>query len=427
MSAIDIHIGTQAPEDRDAELRCYVDGERLEGSRACVPDLSATHNGLTRMVWIRRSLEDLLEGRQIYVADGATLGKAGSKDRARLFFVVDPPLRKADIPWMIAAHEYAGGGLFGEASKMACPSWDLPAGSPVVGGSCPGATAGQTIVPLELRKKANEQVPAEAQGEPALKALPDPGAGPIGQKVRVRETICQVCYAEGGQYASPHVQAGELVRYWWSRQLLQSPEGEDEFVQTVVRAIRGETWRQQERQIDPRTGERVYPVRVHSSGDFFSKAYARAWLRVAAETPEIMYWAPTRTYAAPGWMDIWRELIRQVGIPHGNFAIRPSAYHTGDPAPGPNDYPWPGDYVFPTSGTTSIYGFDDANQELAPVEERIARGEPPSVDPRYDWPCQTYRLVSDEHNCLDAIAPDGQRGCRACWLRPELRVNYTTH
>src|SRR3972149_3712779 len=106
MCAIDLHIGTQDPEDRDTELVCDIDGEPLgdlEAARACIPSLESMHNGLTRTVFIRRTIEELLAGRQVYIADGGSVGKDAAKERTSLYFVVDPPFHKYDIPWMPAA------------------------------------------------------------------------------------------------------------------------------------------------------------------------------------------------------------------------------------------------------------------------------------------------------------------------------------
>ena len=394
MSAINLHIGTQAEDDRTATLACSLDQQPLEAARACVPELAATHNGLTKMLWIRRSLEDILSSRSYYIANGSTLGHRGARERTKLYFVLDPPVLQDDIPWMPGAREIVESvAMIGESGKMRCPTWDLPAGSMLTGGACPGATAGQSIIPLEVRRKA----------EPA-----------VGGRVNISTTICQICYAEGGQYASPHVQLGELVRYWWCRQMMEG--GRDnyvEWVETMVRAIEGEIF-PAERPLDPRTGQPILPMRVHSSGDFFSPAYARGWIEVCNRLPEAMFWAPTRTWAAPGWVEHWRKLVPT--IRHGNLVIRPSAYHTGDPAPSAAQHPWPGDYPLTAAGTTAIYKFDDAGSE---------HGH--SRDPRYDWQCQTYSILDDAHSCQNALSPDGQVGCRACWIRPDLRVNYTAH
>ncbi len=408
MSAIDIHVGTQAPEDRDTTLVCDIDGEPLgdghemAGARACLPQLESTHNGLTRMVWVRRTIESLLNGRNVYVADGATLGKDAPALRTPLYFVVDPPFGKNEIPWMPAAtEEVRTVDLIGESGKMGCPTWDLPAGSPIIGGSCPAATAGQSIIPLDLRLRSQHAV---------------------GQPVKLQEAICQICYAESGNYASPHVQVGEMVRYWWCRQMLDgagaTAETRAAWVDTVVRAIEG-TMFPDERPIDPRTGKPVLPMRIHSSGDFYSPEYAAAWVEVANRMPEVMFWAPTRTWASPGWNRTWEKL--GPAIKHGNLALRPSAYHTGDPAPSKDEHPWPGGYPYTSAGTTSIYTFDDANAGTDMAKPT------PSKDPRFDWSCRTYAILDDAHSCRNALAPDGKIGCRACWLHPDLRVNYTTH
>jgi hypothetical protein len=195
--------------------------------------------------------------------------------------------------------------------------------------------------------------------------------------------------------------------------------GADEWTATVVRAIEGEMF-PVERVLDPRTAKPILPLRIHSSGDFFSPAYAAAWIEVCNALPEVMFWAPTRTWAAAGWLEHWARLLPR--LKHGNLALRPSAYHTGDAAPKIGQAPWRGGYPFvqgggaPTAGTTSLYKFDDAGAD---------RGV--SRDPRYDWACQTYQILNDAHSCRNALAPDGGVGCRACWIHPELRVNYTTH
>jgi hypothetical protein len=385
MSAITIHIEQHVdddPEDRNAPMVCPtgVDGPELAAPRSCYPSVEQTHGGLTRSVWIRRSIEDALNGRKVTIIDGAAAGKLGD-DRAKLFFHLDPPFPKEALPWSRGTADYEILSMLSTNSKMACPTWDLPAGSPLVGGSCPGATAGQTIVPLEVREKINAQAqigygdaPGLYRGKGSKKLLyqgqfegGDLGrsqVGPVGEPVRVTDTICQICYAEGGNYATVGPQLRELVCYWWSREMLKTRRGTDEWISTMVRAIQGLSWEHEE-QVDPRTGKQIYPVRVHSAGDFFSPAYTEAWLHVAARVPEIYFWAPTRTWAAQGWMGTigrggewrpghWAKMINSPGIPD-NFAIRPSAYHVNDSAPGKDDYPWDGPYQFPTAGTTSLY------------------------------------------------------------------------
>jgi hypothetical protein len=411
MSAINVHIEQRDDENKVAPLVCMTGNPTLGAAATCAPLVEATHAELTRSVWIRRSIEDLLHGRQYHIADGRDVrshvedegGKASGADNGRLYFVMRPPFRQDEIPWMpMAMKEFGATALIGKSGKMACPTWDLPAGSPHIGGSCPGATSGQTVIPVEIRRKG-EQAAA-------------PGRG-----VDVANTICQLCYASSGNYLSPHVQIGEVIRYWWTRTMMESPAGRAEWIATVVRAIQGEMF-PDERMIDPRTGKPIMPMRVHSSGDFFSAAYAEAWIEVANALPEVTFWAPTRTWAAPGWMGTWARLMPLMR--HGNLIIRPSAYHTGDVAPSQASYPWEGNYLFNSAGTTALYkpGAAALSPMIAADDHGVMR------DPRADWQCQTYALQKDEaKTCMRALAPDGKTGCRACWLRTDLRVNYSVH
>ncbi len=397
MAAINIHIGTQEPEDHvegSAADLIAKDKNKLQGlgdlagPRSEVPSLVATHNGLSRMLWIRRALEDILSERE-YWLEGDHL-------------YLDKPFKREDLPWYGSAMDVVQRiALFGEAAKMACPTWDLPAGASSIGGTCPGATAGQTVAGniAERHKLALY----------------------TGGEVRPQETVCQICYAEGGNYSSPHVQLGEILRYHWAKEMTSTEEGRAEWIEAMVATIGRLCW-SSERLHDPNTKAPVRPIRVHSSGDFFSHEYAEAWIEIANRTPSVRYWAPTRTWAAAGWSKAWPGILAK--MKHNNFIVRPSAYHTNDPAPGRDFQPWlkgpkqanlP--YPFtcggkPVMGTTSIYQFDDEGR---------------GVDPRYDWDCRTYAIGKSEPSCREAEAPDGQEGCRACWLRPDLRVNYTTH
>lgn len=157
------------------------------------PSLSSMHAEQLRTVWIRRTLEDALRQVRYRIVDGASIGKGGA-DRYRLYFQIEGRLPLDVVPWMPAALAFDGVAMIGEAAKMGCPTWDLPAGAPVFGGSCPGATPGQSTVPQGIREGS---------------------ARVVGQPLRLEETICESCYATGGNYASPHVQAGEILRLWW--------------------------------------------------------------------------------------------------------------------------------------------------------------------------------------------------------------------
>lgn len=442
MSAINIHLEQDIDEDSEA---CGIPSPGLGGPRACTPSIESTHINQTYMLWARRTLFD-------WVRDsGVTMRVVEHPKTRRLGIELSKPFTSAVIPWAIdatAGKPQSFFGLIGMAGKMKCPTWDLPSGAPSLMGSCPGAIHGQSTIPLQIRK-------ATAEKEEIT--------------VRLQETICQVCYAAGGKYSVFSNQLSELLKYWWTRDLIVNNKDRATWVATMVEAIRREKF-PNERHRNPQTGGPLLPMRVHSSGDFFDSEYAQAWCEVANALPEVTFWAPTRTWAKAGWIDFWAKDFPRLN-PTGNLIVRPSAYHTDDPAPSSTrkiiacttgrdsrdprveqrpSIPWKVDvYPFNAEGTASVYKFNDLNNpkvnpDLAAMqrdakgriipaieateEEKNAGHLPPkSVDPRYDWACRTYAIEEGKKDCQQALAPDGTIGCRACWIYPNLRVNYTVH
>lgn len=226
------------------------------------------------------------------------------------------------------------------------------------------------------------------------------------------------CYASAGNYRGMHVAVGGIVRYHWTKKLIeQDPEL---WVRTIVTAFKQLPY--------PQEGagtNLIMPARVHSTGDFFSPAYAQAWIQVAnalhAWDPRIILWAPTRSWATPYWADTrengqshWQRLLdpdNLVSARRGkrlNFVVRASAYHVGDEAPGK---------LHPTNavGTTSIFVPDNQTTEK-------------KTDPRYDVDCPVYDRTRDAKSCRWAFDPvTGELGCRVCWRNKDIRVNFTTH
>jgi hypothetical protein len=43
------------------------------------------------------------------------------------------------------------------------------------------------------------------------------------------------------------------------------------------------------------------------------------------------------------------------------------------------------------------------------------------------WQCGVYDLAKGNKTCAEAIAPDGAKGCRACWMFRDLDVSYVMH
>lgn len=289
-------------------------------------------------------------------------------------------------------------------SKMDCPVFDLPAGPVSFGGTCPGAEMGQTTIPVPVRRAM-----LTAEG---LLRNPPPGRPPV--KLDEQKAICQSCYAEGGAFGYSDNQARMILRYWWARGMLQRPNGIEELAQLLTESIRALPF-------PSGAPGNILPIRLHSSGDFFSQDYASMWLRVAdllwqqgGDAQRVRFWAPTRTWAAGNWSAFWaaklpRLLSAQDRSP--NFMVRPSAYHFDDVAP---EALAPGN----AKGSTSMFqSRSTPNQFHANAAEK----------PFFDWRCPAYSVEEGAHSCSNATNPRGGRHCRACWMYPAMRINYPGH
>jgi hypothetical protein len=149
--------------------------------------LNSSHSTLLEMAWVRRAVELQLHGRQFHVQPGDISGA----NRREVFLVLDEPVGAVppwDPPGEGTAKQFR---LLSWTSKMGTPSFSLPAGAPAQGGSCPGAQAAQSIVPLHQLRAASEHVTRIT-----------------GQTVDLSRTICQYCYAEGSRYGSAAIQYG---------------------------------------------------------------------------------------------------------------------------------------------------------------------------------------------------------------------------
>ena len=126
-------------------------------------------------------------------------------------------------------------------------------------------------------------------------------------------TICGSCYADNvGRNSQAQIKRAQWARFDWTRECLRSAEGTATFVETMVEAIDA-------------TGYGY--MRVHDSGDLFSPAYTRAWIRICVALSWVRFWFPTRSWQAP-WVDTIRELA---ALP--NVTVRPSAIYFEDEPP----------------------------------------------------------------------------------------------
>lgn len=226
------------------------------------------------------------------------------------------------------------------------------------------------------------------------------------------------CYATGGNFAYANNQMAEIIRYWWLRKMLHEGK-EQKLVEVFVDSI------QQLKFKPDRHG--IKPIRLHDSGDFFSQKYAEMWCAVAdvlaERMPDVVIWAPTRTWAQGGWTEFWsRRLPALRSVQMGqrpNLMVRSSAYNFGDNAPGP---------LHPSNagGTTSLYAQNaKVSPELKNKTDAKVVGLTAGLESRCDFNCGVYG--AEETSCTASKAPDGKIGCRACWIHPELRVQYSAH
>jgi hypothetical protein len=393
----------EVPDAPDAGASAY--GDATPPADLARQLVEASHAGLTRFNWNRQLILDHLRGCRYWLEE-----EPGGATSIR----IDPPLPRDLRPWKLMMPNARPGRftLLGEGNgKMGCPTWDLPAGPAPVGGTCPAANAGQVILPPGAR------VGMLDLGRGHLRVQPPEAEAPV--PFVEAKAICAFCYASEGNYDYTEIQAPLVAKFWWTKEMLATPAGFEEWVRVMAGAIlrlRIPVARDQHSQ------ERVHPVRLHSSGDFFSPRYAEAWVAVAnavaERDPSVRFWAPTRTWASPGFAERWPSVLTRLRQP--NLVIRASAYHVGDVAPGALADGGPGAPGW-ARGTTSL--------QAPPAEGRapnaIARAFPEAVwtgpdDPRRDYDCPVYALDVGQKSC-DAA------GCRVCWTRPDLRVNYSLH
>jgi len=253
------------------------------------------------------------------------------------------------------------GSLFTLASKMVCPSFGLPAGPPALGGCCVHSN--------------NKRLFTEGVNEHLY--------------------ICHNCYAVDGNYArNLSTQVGQLARKLWVAQQLEAGTFVDEMIQAYDYWL-GRSHRTIVIPYNKVTRTLAYTLptdprffRIHDSGDFlWHKGYFTAWVDITTAFPHVLFWAPTRDYNTPAFV----ELVSSISRP-ANFILRPSSLFIGDPAP-------------------SVQGLD-AGSTACFLDE--------PADGRYDRQCPAGKGAGKRHNCHD-------QNCRLCWKNPDVSVSYAPH
>jgi hypothetical protein len=369
--------------------------------------LSLTHSKLLTNYFVREgSLQVLMDrGIQYWVQERDRQGARPGK----LFIVLDRPVGESgtnELPWNPSDWRQQQFKVLSWTSKMGCPSFSLPAGALQVGGACPGAVAGQSIVPVGDMLSAAKNVRDN-----------------IHRPVRLQQAVCQYCYATKGKYATSGVQYAQLMRYIWTADALRSEEGTDRWVEAMVYAIDNADYL-----LDGGKDESAPKItyaperfdgrffRIHDSGDFFSPKYLRAWKRVADALPDILFWAPSRVWAATWGSPLKGDAVNEINNPPRNLIIRPSSFHINDPAPPSFGPGWAeGTAVF--RGREGYKAADPMYR--ADIEAAVGHG--------FDWECLAYSKDAGDRTCRNADAPDGEPGCRACWIDPDLQPMYGFH
>ena len=213
--------------------------------------------------------------------------------------------------------------LLTNTTAMSCPSWSLPAGY-----SCPGASAHE-------------------------------------------DSPCGHCYACQGMYLLDSTARAQWIRFQWTRECLRMAEGQQEWIDTMVAAIRA-------------TGAEYF--RWHDSGDLFSAAYVKVVAEVCRLTPEVRYWFATQSFNVPA-LD---SAIRKYLLSLSNVVVRPSVSRI-------DAFPPRRRSVGYAAGATVYTTSENAHKSVRLCPKSTLGG-----------------------SCAS-------NGCRLCWASPTVPVGYLVH
>lgn len=360
--------------------------------------LSKSHAALIYTSWTRAYWYEHLKGMSFTVEQAKYTGKGGGKytPHRTVRLIADQPLGNGPA-WNPLPAANRNFDLIGYTTKMACPSFDLPAGALETGGTCPGAKGGQSVVPREKRLVALRLI---------AEHVPEDKFADEGQALAA--AVCQSCYATRGNFVYANIQLQEMLRYLWAHHAMDvpalAPDGSKStaFIETMTAAIANADFSgggAPPSEVAKRYGYGHF-FRIHSSGDFFNKKYFQQWLMIVRRFPQVAFWAPTRIWAAPGFK--WREALAEAGGMPPNLTLRPSAYYVNGQAPV---------RVQPMSAGTTVF------------EDKV-KG---SVRGRFDADCPAYKAKSSLTCAQSPSVADGQTICRACWVLRDQVINYTLH
>lgn len=368
-------------------------GRGLGAAGACkTPEATAmdAHAGQAFTLYIRQAAAAILS------APGRTL--QFGFDGKKAVVTLNMKVRNDEAPpWSPLGPNGMGTfNVLANVSKMGCPSFSLPAGPHVLGGACPGSSSGMSVVG-NLR---------DTTGKESIRRLSVMQDVPMDRWYA--DAVCQHCYAAKSSYAYFSKQLGQLAVFAWTKHALANGT----FVESMIEAIERSPWHRDDpsdvRHLAKHGYKRVF--RLHDSGDFFDPAYVKAWRQIADHfmpgrgpgTPTI-FWAPTRLWAA-GRAREWLRVVGPAGdLRTNNMVVRPSGFHVNQHCPKP---------VMGESAGSTVHTLDEAMLKKQGV---------------FDFVCPASRKEEKNSTCLEVPGPDGQMGCRACWVLPGLTISYHIH
>lgn len=362
--------------------------------------VAETHKSQAFTMYIRQAAAAVL------ARPGRTLQPAF--DGRKAILLIDPIVEAREAPpWSPLGEEGSIGtaSILANVSKLGCPSFSLPAGSDTFWGTCPGAVHGMTIEKRDTLVKLNAKKNIAA-------AVGSPQPDPASLDRWYAGAVCQHCYATRSNYGYFSKQLASLAVYTWTRAAIANGT----FVPVMIEAIEKSPFHlaspEDRRHLNAVGYERVF--RLHDSGDFYSREYAAAWKQIAdhfmpgkgSGTPTI-FWAPTRLWAGGPTPRGWVEVFGPAGdLRRNNVVIRPSGFHVNERAPQPRLGEIAGSTVHDVGG----------DAEVAMMREGV-----------FNWVCPASRVGAEKKTCLEVVGPDGQQGCRACWVKTDTIISYHIH
>jgi len=322
-------------------------------------------------------------------------------------------LPPGDAPYLVPGEplvgEYANGNtfpinkaaLFTNTSKMPGPSFAIPAGPPSFGGTCQAAAMGENVV--RSRKILEERVglPMQRMRLPVLHGAdadePEGDLGEAGLTPGVAASydgdpsfVCRSCYALNANYNYPSKQLNDMLHLAWIEYEL-AQGGPERLGTALAYAI-------QHVNITRKQGFQPY-FRIHDAGDFHKAEYLEAWVVCASMMTHMRFWAPTRQWVFPRWVELIASAVARTRAAGGWLVIRPSVLRIGDPVPMPAG-------MAAGSGVSA----DDACVWVCPVYNKMVPKPQPDGSVK----------LEEAGSCLEA-------SCTMCWDQPSVQVSYGAH